>query len=239
MDVEVCVDSLRSAQVAEAHGADRIELCAVLGVGGITPSAGMIKAVIEAVSIPVHVLIRPRAGDFNYGKDELDLIIRDIDFCREAGVAGIVTGVLDAKLQVNWKEVERIRAASKSMKFTFHRAIDWVDDPVSCSASLESLGVDLILSSGKKPTAEEGLPVLREMDAKLTSCLVMPAGGIRAGNAHLFLEAGFRQLHLSALSSHVNSEQPPFSLTKNELLREGVIYLANGDEVRELRESVK
>lgn len=239
MEVEVCVDSLRSARSAENAGADRLELCAVLGLGGISPSPALVEQVVKQVSIPVHVLLRPRAGDFCYLQDEFELILRDIALYREMGVMGIVTGLLDREYGVDEDRVAQVRDASKGLAFTFHRAIDWVADPVAACTRLERLGVDYVLSSGQAKTAEEGLPCLAAMKAVMKRMKIIPAGGIRSHNADLFRKAGFNQLHLSGIRSFTNTTTPPFSLYSPELLKEGCCAQADEAEIRKFIETVK
>lgn len=239
MVVEVCVDSLRSARIAENAGADRLELCAVLGLGGISPSPALVEQVVNQVSIPVHVLLRPRGGDFCYLDDEFEIMLRDIALCREMGVSGIVTGMLDREYRVDEDRVARIREASNGLAFTFHRAIDWVPDPIAACLLLDDMGVDYVLSSGQAKTAEEGLSRLTEMKASLQQAELIPAAGIRSHNAQLFREAGFTQLHLSGVRSFSNTAAPPFSLYSPELLEEGCCTEADEAEIRKLIETVK
>ncbi len=239
MEVEVCVDSLRSARHAEQAGADRIELCAALGVGGITPPASLIRAVKEQASIPVHVLLRPRAGDFYYDAEEFQLILNDIAFCRELGVDGIVCGVLHPSHDIDRERTTALREASHGMSLTFHRAIDWVAEPLRACAFLDHIGVDFILSSGQQPTAEEGFQELLGMQGELERCQLIPAGGIRAVNARRFKEAGFTQLHLSALRGAWVCQPPPFTLNNPAYLVEGMHFHADGGEIKSLVESVK
>ena len=129
MLVEVCANSLESALNAQKGGADRIELCSELGVGGITPSYGLLKMVKERLSVPVHVLIRPRAGDFSYSEMEFELMRRNIALCVDLGFEGIVSGILHRDFSLDEERTGALIEASGSLSFTFHRAFDWVNDP--------------------------------------------------------------------------------------------------------------
>ncbi|HKJ48240.1 MAG TPA: copper homeostasis protein CutC, partial [Christiangramia sp.] len=120
MIIEVCTNSLESAINAERGGADRIELCSELGVGGITPSFGLIKAALEKISIPIHVLIRPRSGDFTYSEYDFQVMLQDIEECRNLGVSGIVSGVLNEDFSPDLKRTGNLINASTGMSFTFH-----------------------------------------------------------------------------------------------------------------------
>ena len=189
MLVEVCANSLRSAINAEKAGADRIELCAELGVGGITPSYGLLKSVKERISIPVHVLIRPRSGDFTYSDSEFDIMKKDVALCVDLGFDGIVSGVLHKDFSLDEKRIESInQKPSKELKFTFHRAFDWVEDPYKALEQLEALKVDFILSSGQQKSAAEGIDLLIELLQQESNCSIMPGGGIGIDNVLRFKE---------------------------------------------------
>ncbi|MDG1571040.1 copper homeostasis protein CutC [Robiginitalea sp. M366] len=196
MQVEVCANSLASARAAKAGGAHRIELCSELAVGGLTPSAGLLEVVCEQLSLPVHVLIRPRSGNFSYTDAEFDIILRDIAWVSELGMAGVVCGFLLPDGQLDRHRTAMVRDAFPG-HFTFHRAFDQCPQPLEALAHLDALGVDTLLSSGQAADAVTGLPLLEKLQAEAQYCQIMPGGGIRPDNAHLFLEKGFRTLHVS------------------------------------------
>ncbi len=222
MLVEVCANSPESARAAEQAGADRIELCGELAVGGVTPSRGVLEWVREHIRIPVHVLIRPRSGDFCYSRVEFECMLRDIRQCVSMGFAGIVSGCLGEDRQVDADGTARLREAAGSCHFTFHRAFDRCLDPEAALESLESLGVDTILSSGQAPDAVSGLSLLEGLHRLSRHCRLMPGGGIHAGNATLFREAGFSAIHFSGVPKP-SGEEPYAGLPMNSpsLLREG------------------
>ena len=215
MLIEICANSFASALAAQNAGADRIELCTQLSVGGLTPSYGLITKIKEELTIPIHVLIRPRAGDFNYSKDELDIMIRDVVFCEKTGCAGVVSGALqkDNSLQVAATQ-QLIKAAGK-MKFTFHRAFDVVPNPSETLRVLEKLGVTRILSSGQEAKAIDGLEALKKLLKISEKIQLMPGSGINFDNALAFKESGFKMIHFSAISK-VDAPQKPKKVSFNE-----------------------
>lgn len=164
--VEICVEGFEEALLAEAAGADRVELCASLLEGGITPSLGQIMLAKTRASIPVFVIVRPRGGDFLYSQAEFEAILTDIEVCKSGGADGVVIGFLTADGRV---DVERTRAAveaARPMAVTFHRAFDMTRDPDEAIDDLIACGVDRVLSSGQRPKAHEGLDTLRKMIAR-------------------------------------------------------------------------
>lgn len=201
MILEICANSFESAKIAQDGGAQRIELCTNLAVGGLTPSRSLIKQVISQLEIPIHVLIRPRAGDFNYSTNELELMIADIHFCKEIGCAGVVSGVLCSEAYLDLDATRKLVSAAAEMEFTFHRAFDVAKDDLESSIhSLNKLGVHRLLSSGRQATAIEGIEVLKDIkNLSQGQFEVMPGSGINSTNAAAFKEASFGSMHLSAV----------------------------------------
>lgn len=196
MLVEVCANSLTSAKRALMAGADRIELCAELGIGGITPSWATLKSVLNAVTIPVHVLIRPRSGHFTYTDDEFLVMKKDVQNCLEMGAGGIVSGVLHTDAGIDLRRTEELVQLCGELPFTFHRAFDWVPFPLRALTDLESIGVKTVLTSGKHLKAIDALEQLVAWQ-KATNMTIMAGGGITPENAHKFKNAGLHALHLS------------------------------------------
>jgi copper homeostasis protein len=198
--LEIAANSLASARAAQDGGADRIELCAGLEVGGLTPSPGLLALVCGQLSIPVHVLIRPRAGDFAYSQDEHRTMLADIAQCRAAGCAGIVTGALDPEGDVDTPRCRELVEAAGAMHVTFHRAIDVSRDPKQALEAVIALGCGRVLSSGAAPSAPEGVALLRRLRQRAAGrIVVMPGAGIHAGNiAALRRDTGATEFHASA-----------------------------------------
>lgn len=206
MIIEICANSFASAQAAQAAGAHRIELCTQLSVGGLTPSYGCIEKVLKELDIDVHVLIRPRAGDFIYTNQELDIMKRDIAYCVKIGCAGIVSGALNAQNALNLQATQELITASAGLEFTFHRAFDVVGDPIKTLASLQNLGVTRVLSSGQHVKAIDGIEVLKKLKSSTGNIQIMPGGGIDITNARVFKKAGFKMIHFSAISKVISAK---------------------------------
>lgn len=199
MKVEICANGLESAVIASTAGAQRIELCKDLSVGGLTPEHEVLELVKREVRIPVHVLIRPRAGDFCYNETEFKTILDDIAYCRSAGFDGVVCGILDRNDQPDEERLAIMLEEARPLTFTFHRAIDICKDPTQAVKSLVTLGVDRLLSSGQKAIAAEGLSLLKHLHAEFGKDIeIMPGGGVDQKNIVLFKQAGFSSVHLSA-----------------------------------------
>lgn len=190
--MEISVESVAGARTARKAGAARVELCAGLSDGGLTPSAALIEAAAELIE--THVLIRPRPGDFHYSRDELDLIVRDIAVARQHGAAGVVVGALTADGTVHDACVTFVDAAG-GLQTTFHRAIDVSADSRHALDRLAELGFTRVLTSGRRTSALDGAPLIRDLVAQ-TGVDVMACGGVRAANAAQVVAAtGVRDLH--------------------------------------------
>jgi copper homeostasis protein len=190
--VEISVESLSGVRVAVAAGVTRVELCAGLSDGGLTPSAGLIEAAAEIAE--VHVLVRPRPGGFVYSRDELGLINRDIVVAREHGAAGVVVGALTEEGAVDDACAAFVEAA-EGLQTTFHRAIDVSADSRRALDRIAELGFTRVLTSGRCRSALDGGPLIKEL-ASRTAVDVMACGGVRAANAARIIAAtGVRDLH--------------------------------------------
>jgi copper homeostasis protein len=198
--LEIAANSLDSALAAQAGGADRIELCAALEIGGLTPSHALITLVRERLSIPVYVLIRPRAGDFAYTGAEHATMLGDIAHCRAAGCDGVVIGALTPDGDVDIARCGALVAAAQGMGVTFHRAIDVCRDPARALEDIVALGCERVLSSGGMPSAIDGATALRALVGQAGErIVVMPGAGIDADNiATLRRVTGAREFHASA-----------------------------------------
>jgi len=200
MIVEICANSFESAKAAQDGGADRIELCTELSVGGLTPARELIDKVVSELDIPTHVLIRPRSGNFIYSQDELEVMFGDIAYCIEMGCAGIVSGVLTSENDIDIQSTRRLIAASVGVEFTFHRGFDLCWKPRHQLTTLIELGVVRLLSSGQQANAIDGIELLKELKTVSVGKLeIMPGSGINPKNALAFKAAGFESIHASAI----------------------------------------
>ena len=199
MKLEICANSYQSAINAQKAGADRIELCSELSVGGITPSYGLLKKISENITIPVHVLIRPRSGNFYYSTIEFEQIKKDIKICKEFGFNGIVSGVLNEDNSIDILRTKELITISKPLSFTFHRAFDCAENPKKSLLELIDMGIDRVLTSGLEEKAENGIELLIDLqEIAKDNLIILPASGINQKNVHLFKKVGFKEIHSSA-----------------------------------------
>lgn len=198
--LEVSIEGVDGLLVAQDNGADRVELCASVIEGGITPSIGMVREALRRAHIPVFVIVRPRGGDFLYSEAEFESMRQDVMALKELGVPGIVTGCLTASGQVDERRTAELLRFARPMSLTFHRAFDMVRDPVEALEVLIGLGVDRVLTSGQHATAIEGLTNLKHLGKVAGGrIIVMPCGGLRAANIGLVCrETGLCELHFAA-----------------------------------------
>ncbi|MCV2533193.1 copper homeostasis protein CutC [Enterobacter wuhouensis] len=196
--LEICCYSVECAVTAQNQGADRIELCAAPKEGGLTPSYGVLKSARQAVTVPVHPIVRPRGGDFCYTAGEFSAMLEDIALIRDLGFPGLVTGLLDEDGNIDVPRMHQVMAAAKGMAVTFHRAFDMCKDPLQAFDTLGELGVARILTSGQRSSAEKGLKLITELKAHSGVPIIMAGAGVRASNLELFLDAGVKELHSSA-----------------------------------------
>jgi len=197
--VEICTDSVESATVAEAAGAGRIELCSALAEGGVTPSAGLIESVRRNTGIKIHVLIRPRSGDFLYTDSEFSVMRRDVEVAGECGAHGIVTGILRSDGTVDVERTALLAEYAAPMSLTFHRAFDLCRDPNKGLEDIISTGATRILTSGQARNAIEGAPLIKNLIAAAAGrIIIMPGGGIDEYNIGLLASGtGASEYHLS------------------------------------------
>lgn len=177
MMLEVCIDSVESAIAAQEGGAGRVELCAGLDHGGTTPSAGMIKSVRGWASIAVHVMIRPRSGDFCYSDLEFEVMKHDVLKSKELEADGVVFGILTTQGAVDAARTRVLVKLARPMAVTFHRAFDECSDLPHTLAELVRLGVDRVLTSGGKGSVQDGIESLADLVKRANRSIKVLAGG--------------------------------------------------------------
>lgn len=199
MNIEVCVDSLESALIAEQAGANRIELCLDLNIGGTTPSYGLMKSVRKHVDIPIFTMIRPRSGDFCYTDYELEVMKEDIILAKELKMDGIVIGVLDEEGDFNVSVMREFTQLARPMKINIHRAFDMCRNPIKELDKLLDIGADRILTSGGCSTAVEGLELIKEIQNRVGDRIsIMPGSGVNKDNViEIIKETNVKEVHLS------------------------------------------
>jgi copper homeostasis protein len=197
--LEICVDSVESAIEAQSVGADRVEFCDNLTVGGTTPGYGSITSARNNLDIGLHVIIRPRGGDFLYSDLEYDIMRRDIEICGECGIDGIVTGILLPGGNIDVDRTAKLFEFAYPMSTTFHRAFDMCSDPVQGLEDVISAGAVRLLTSGLKNKAQDGIELLRQLIIQSGDRLiVMPGGGIDETNIALIITATkAKEIHLT------------------------------------------
>lgn len=205
--LEICVDSVESAINAQIAGADRVELCNNLAEGGTTPGYGTLISARSNLDIGLHVLIRPRGGDFLYSDLEFDIMRRDIEICGESGADGIVTGLMNAGGNIDVERTAKLVEFAYPMSVTFHRAFDMCSDPVKGLEDVCSTGASRLLTSGQRNRALDGIELIRQLVVSAGErLLVMPGGGIDESNASLIVSATkVKEIHLTGRKI-INSE---------------------------------
>ncbi len=197
--LEVCVDSVESALAAAGGGADRIELCSNLIIGGTTPSEALLKEVRKVTDIPIRVLIRPRFGDFCYTKYEFSIIKEEVKMFRKLGADGIVIGILkpDGNLDIN--RIKILIKEAGGMAVTLHRAFDVCKNPYETLERVKYLGIDTILTSGQKNHCIDGKELLKDLVEQAGDKIeIMIGGGVNAeAISQLAPYTGARAFHMS------------------------------------------
>jgi copper homeostasis protein len=196
--LEICVDDAAGLAAAISGGADRIELCSSLALGGLTPTPGLM-ALAATSPIPVYAMIRPRAGDFVFSQDDVATMEADIDAARSAGLSGVVLGATHPDGRLDTAILERLVTRASGLGLTLHRAFDLAPDfPAAIDTAID-LGFERILTSGGAPRAIDGRDALRTIIAHAAGRIAIMAGsGVTADNAEIFLALGLTDLHASA-----------------------------------------
>jgi copper homeostasis protein len=232
--LEICAFNLPSALIAQQAGADRIELCSSPHEGGTTPSAGMIRTARERLRIALYPIIRPRGGDFLYSDEEFQVMLRDIHYCKQLGCNGVVIGMLMTDGTVDKARCARLVELAWPLGVTFHRAFDWVADPFEALETIISIGCERILTSGQKPTAEEGAGLIdrlvREADDRI---VIMPGSGVRSVNiVDLTEKTGASEFHTSARLVQASG----MSFVNAEMKEDQAMVLASEEEIKKIKD---
>lgn len=239
MTLEICASNYKSAINAQNAGAQRIELCSELAVGGITPSYGLLKQVMECIKIPVIVLIRPRSGNFTYSEDEFEIMKRDIQICKELGCAGIASGVLNNDNTIHIERTKELVKISNPMEFTFHRAFDWTPNPYDALEQLVLLNVNRILTSGQESSAEKGIFVLQQLNQLANGRVkILPGSGINSKNAPIFKTSGFDEIHCSATNVKQINPPPRISMNSKLFFDETISFYSDVDQIQSILKQI-
>lgn len=236
----MCAESVQSAKAAFEGGADRIELCSNLMEGGISPSAGLIKAVKKYCDIPVFVLIRPRGGDFLYDDEEKEIILHDIETAINLGADGIVSGFLNKDGSIDTDFTKRVLEITHPLPFTFHRAFDVAKEPFTVLNQLIDLGVQRILTSGQRNTALEGSSLIKDLIELAGDKLqILIGSGISSSNIlEILKKTGGNEFHASCrseFSSKMEYIHPDVKMGKESSQGEYSIQITDIEKVKEIK----
>lgn len=245
--LEIAVTGSSGAVVAHQNGADRVELCTALELGGLTPSQGNVERTLSETNgeLEVHALIRPRPGDFCYNRDDLATAEREVRLLVSQGVTGIVIGALDADGTIALDSTQRLIAAAREssaqIDITFHRAIDQTINAVAAVETLIDLGIDRVLSSGQSNSALDGLKTLRAMTHAGSGRLeVMAGGGVRIGDVDaLVRQAGVDAVHLSAKATEGAAVSPGVSLGSSDGANPSAYFVTDPQIVEQAAAAVR
>lgn len=253
--IEICANSVESAVKAQEGGAYRIELCAGIPEGGTTPSFGEIRMARQLLQhAKLHVIIRPRGGDFLYSHLEQEIMLHDIKVAKQLGADGVVFGCLTADGNVDIQTMKKLMNAVGNMDVTFHRAFDMCSNPQEALEQIIDLGCTRILTSGLEANAVKGIPLLKELIVQANGrIIIMPGCGVNPGNIlHIAEETGATEFHFSGRSSYesnmiyrnpkvsmggiVKIEEYQRNVTDPEIVKAAVSLLAKKDEHEEIQE---
>ncbi len=197
--IEIATSDFVTTESAVEGGADRIELCANLAEGGTTPSHGLIIQCKEKFTIPIFPIIRPRGGDFLYGKDEFGIMARDIELCKAAGCEGIVVGMLNIDGTIDMIRMSNLVEKAYPMSVTFHRAFDRCKDPFKALEELIEIGCERILTSGQQQAAPDGIDLIAALNKTADNrIIIMPGSGVRKENIKMLaMKTGCDEFHSS------------------------------------------
>jgi copper homeostasis protein len=234
--VEICVEGIDGLLAAQHGGADRVELCAALVEGGITPSFGTVRAALSAATVPFHVIVRPRGGDFLYSEREYASMLDDVTSLRDLGVAGVVVGCLTADGRIDEPRMSALVKAAGPLAVTCHRAFDMTRDPEEALEALIRCGVGRVLTSGQRDTAREGAELLAQLVRKAGDRIViLGCGALDPENVgDIVRRTGLKEIHFAALRdlpSRMDYRNPRVGMGGSDLDREYRITVTDADLV--------
>lgn len=236
--LEICTDSADAALAAEAAGADRIELCCAIEAGGLTPSYGCIKRVLELLKIPVHILIRPRSGNFCYSENEFLQILNDIEIVKALGAQGIVSGVLNPDGTVDTGRTELLVKHAQPLSFTFHRAFDLAKDPFQALEDVIQCGANRLLSSGQEVCAGEGAELLHKLALLADNrIIIMPGAGINAKSiGELLVPNLFTEFHMTARVFSAADAKIPTGLSERDPIAQAGFWHTDTQKIKSVKQ---
>ncbi len=235
--IELCVEGIDGFLAAQEAGADRVELCASLMERGLTPSLATIRTAVKAAHIPVHVIIRPRGGDFLYSQAEFETMVEDIKALRSEGVAGVVIGCLTPDGRIDEARTKALVEAARPMSVSCHRAFDMTADAREALEALIRCGIDRVLTFGQRDTAVEGVQILKSaVEQAAGRIVIMGCGALDADNIRKVRdEAGLAEMHFAALKtvpSGMQFRNPHVGMGGTEKDREYELTLTDTNAVR-------
>ena len=235
--LEVIGFTIESCLIAQAAGAHRIELCDNPSEGGTTPSYGFIKAAREKLTIELYPIIRPRGGDFLYSETEFEIMKADVQICKNLGCNGVVIGILLADGEVDKERCKQLVDIAYPMGVTFHRAFDRIADPFKALEDIISIGCERILTSGQKPSVNEGMQLLTDLVKQANErIIIMPGSGVRADNiVALSNQTNAIEFHTSA-RIYTDSKMEFINENMNEQLAS---VATDGDEIKKIIEQLE
>jgi len=244
MIIEIAANSFESAQIASRAGADRIELCSNLEIGGTTPSPGQLRCVKNTLKIPVHALIRPRGGDFVYYESEMEEIIESIKYCKSIGVEGVVLGFLTPEGEVDILKTRKALEHTDGLETTFHRAFDMVINQEKSLETIIELGFDRILTSGGQRSTPEGIKKIAELVKQAGNrIIIMPGGGINENNiVDVIRFTGASEFHLSGkvvIKSPVEYRNKHLELVQPENIHPYNYHQSSYEKIKNVVEKAK
>lgn len=241
--LEVCVDSLESALAAERGGADRLELCGNLVIGGTTPSPGLFREIKAAVGIKIHILIRPRFGDFCYSDSEFRIMLEEVKMFKEMGADGIVIGILKPDGMLDMERMAALIEAAEGMNLTLHRAFDVGRDPIELLRQAKQLGIRTILTSGQEDHCLAGKELLKTLCQEAGQEIdIMVGSGVNADVIReIYSMVPARAFHMSGKETvesamEYRSETVHMGLFE---LSEYVLWRTSEDEVAKAAEALR